>query len=1042
MKTLSPTLTSKITAFKALLLLLFCLPIYAQAGTITFNLLQQPCNADGQLEFTVSGVNLPCTVSIYFAGTGASQSYTLNSATDVIQNYTGEEVFVYASDGINVAFNTFASPPFTYSVNTTPAICPSLTGIATVSISGGQAPYSFDWVEDSNPSLIVANGNPANLSPGFYAVTITDANGCTYSSNMGGDSIYIYNQSGITVNMVTTPANCTNGTADASSITGGTAPYSYLWNNGATTSSISGLMVGSYDVTVIDANGCQETGYAYIQQAITIGVNPVTSAATCLQNDGEVITFGSGGTPPYSYQYSNNASTQSVSGLSAGSYSVNVTDANGCMGNGWFSITASTPITATNTISPSSCTIADGSAQLIVAGGTAPYSINWNVSPTQTGTNLNGVSAGNYSFYITDAVGCVRSGSVQIPFINPIYANITHANTLCNSNNGTATVNAWGGTPPISYFWNTGATTNSLTGLAPNGYSCTISDAAGCLLVKSASVQSISPITIYFNSTPASCMYSSDGQVTANPNGGQAPYTFNWSNGQTTSGITGLTPGYYSVYVTDANGCTKSQQVFVPYNSNNNSCYCSIEGTVYNDANGNCIQDNGETGLENIMIQCSGFGYDFTDANGNYSFNVPTGTYTISQVVQTIYPLASCQNNSNVVNVTATPNCTSTINFANTIVTLHDIQVMNTSYTPPIPGNPFYQYTIVSNNGTVGESGIQLGYKQDGQLGFLGSGNISYSQLDPTNEPNWYSVQTGFPSLVAGADHTIINEFITPTNIPLGTEIEIRDTVCYQNPLTDWVNDYTPWNNIHDYHTTVVGSFDPNFKEVSPRGDGAEGFITRNEEYLNYVVHFQNTGTWPAQLVVISDTLDSDLDWETLQPGWSDHDYTTSIDNNGVLTFRFENINLPDSASNPLGSMGMVSYSIKVKPNLPVLTEITNTAGIYFDYNAPVITNTTLNTITDSLLGTEEILPMEINAMIYPNPTHDNSTLMIRSENYKENVSVLLTDITGKLISEKTVSLSTGENHIALQNGNLDSGMYFVTIISGEKNKTLRLVKQ
>lgn len=1034
-------LSQNLSAFKGLLLFFFSLPIYANAGTITFNLLQQPCNSDGQLEFTVSGVNIPCNVNIYYAGTGTSQNYTLNSATDVIQNYTGEEVYVYATDGTSAAWNSFTAPPFTYSVNTTPAICPSLTGVAVVTVSGGQSPYTFDWVEDSNPSVIVSTGSPTNLTPGFYAVTITDANGCIYSSNMGGDSIYVWNQSGITINMVTTAANCTNGSADASSITGGTAPYSYLWNNGATTSSVSGLVVGSYDVTVIDANGCQESSYAYIPQAITIGVNPVTSAATCLQNDGQVITFGSGGTPPYTYQYSNNANTQSVSGLSAGNYSVNVTDANGCIGNGWFSITSSTPITVTDTVFASSCTVANGSAILNVIGGTTPYTVNWNVFPTQTGTNLTGVSAGNYSFFITDAVGCVRSGTVQIPFINPLYANISHSNTLCNTNNGTASVNAWGGTAPISYSWNTGATTNSISGLAPNGYSCTISDAAGCSLVKSASIQSISPISIYFNTIPASCMYSSDGQTTANPNGGQAPYTFVWSNGQTTNGISGLSPGYYSVSITDANGCSKSQSVFVPFNTSNNSCYCSIEGNVYNDANGNCIQDNGEPGLENIMIQCSGFGYDFTDANGNYSFHVPTGTYTISQVVQSIYPLASCQSNSNSVSVTAAANCTTEINFANTVIALHDIHVLNTSYIPPIIGNTFFQYTIVSNNGTVGESGIQLGYKHDGQLDFLGNGNLSYSQLDPINEPNWYSVQTGFPSLVAGSSYTIVNEFMTPVNIPLGTEIAIRDTVCYQNPLTDWVNDYTPWNNIHQYNPTVVSSYDPNYKEVSPRGEGSQGNISRAEEYLNYVVHFQNTGTWPAQLVVIRDTLDTDLDPETLQPGWSDHDYTASIDANGVLTFRFENINLPDSASNPLGSMGMISYSIKVKDNLPAGTEITNTAGIYFDYNAPVITNTTLNTITDSLLSSSEIEEKdEWNAVIYPNPAHDDAVLMISSSGDDE-VFVAFSDISGKVISERKIVLSSGRNLVSFQTGNYENGMYFVTIRSSEKIKTLPLIK-
>lgn len=1040
MKKQSINWIKKLKSLSLLSFFSFLLVTGVNSQSISFNLLQQPCNADGQLEFTVSGVNFPCNVNIYYAGTGTNTNYTLNTATDVINFYSGEEVYVYATDGVNGAWNSFSAPPFTYTVSTSPAICPSLTGIATVTISGGLAPYNFDWIEDSNPALVVATGNPANLIPGGYAVTITDANGCIFSSNMGGDSIFVWSQSGMTVNTSSTPANCTNGTAQVTSVTGGISPYTYLWSNGATTTSINGLVNNSYTVTVTDAQGCYETGYTYISQAITINVNPVTSAATCLQNDGSVITFGSGGTPPYSYQYSNNATTQSVNGLVAGNYSVVVTDANGCSGNGWFNIAASTPVTATYNVTPSSCTVDNGGATLNINGGTSPYTVNWSVFPTQTGSTLSAVGQGNYAFYISDAVGCIQNGMITVPTINPLYASISNSNTMCNTNNGTATVNAWGGTSPYSYSWSTGSTNTSISGLTPGGYSCTIIDAAGCTKVKSAYVQSISPISIGFSTTPATCIFNADGNVTTNIFGGQAPYTVSWSNGGTGSTISNLAAGNYYVYVTDANGCTKTSFVHVPYDPIDNSCYCRIEGIVYEDVNGNCVQDAGENGIENIMINCTGNGYDFTDYNGYYSFIVPSGTYTVSQIVQAIYPLAACQSNNNIVTVTSASGCVNTIDFANTVTPLHDIFVLNTAYTPPVPGNVFSQYTIVQNNGTISESNIQLSYKHDGQLGFTGSGNVSYTQLDPTNEPNWYSVQSAL-ALSPGASYTIINNFMTPANIPLGTSIYIRDTTCYQSPVSDWVNDYTPWNNIHTFIPQVMGSFDPNYKEVSPRGEGTQGNITRADEYLNYVVHFQNTGSWPAQLVVISDTLDPDLDQETLVPGWSDHNYTASVDNNGVLTFRFENINLPDSASNPTGSMGLVSYSIKVKDNLPAGTEISNTAGIYFDYNAPVITNTTLNTITDSLLSSFEMGDMdEWNAIIYPNPAHDDALLMISSGG-SDVVYITFSDISGKVISEKKVILSSGRNLVSFQTGQYESGMYFVTIRSSDKIKTVSLIK-
>src|SRR5690606_9865671 len=123
--------------------------------------------------------------------------------------------------------------------------------------------------------------------------------------------------------------------------------------------------------------------------------------------------------------------------------------------------------------------------------------------------------------------------------------------------------------------------------------------------------------------------------------------------------ISNLSTGWYTVHVTDANGCKADRKTYVNYNPNNNSCYCTITGTVFVDGNNNCIQDNNEVGVPNIQVKCSGgYGTKFTDANGKYSFEVVSGTYTVSEVVQHMYPLALCQNNNQTVNATAGTNCT------------------------------------------------------------------------------------------------------------------------------------------------------------------------------------------------------------------------------------------------------------------------------------------------------------------------------------------------------------------------------------------------
>jgi len=1020
-----------------ILMVLLCQLSVTSGQSITFNLVQQPCNADGTLEYTVNGLSFPCQVVIYNSDGTQMQNYSLTSNPGVLNAYTGENIYFSITDGVNWVSGSYSAAPFNIAISTTDAVCPSLTGTAVATVTGGSAPYSYQWIE-SPTSTIVSTVNPANLPAGEYSLMVTDNNGCVFGSDFGGDSVYINNVSGMTLNTSTTPAGCTNGVATVNSITGGTAPYTYLWSNGASTASVNNLSMGIYSVTVTDVNGCYQPTSVYVGQSPVISVNNTTTPATCVQNDGQVMVFGSGGTPPYTYQHSNGASTQAVSGLTAGWYSATATDANGCTGTGWYSIISVSPVTATFSSTPSLCTSPTGSASITISGGTPPYNTVWSTFPVQTGTSASGLGAGGYNFYITDANGCTRTGTVNIPVQNPMLAGINTANTLCGTSNGTASMSVTGGTPPYSYLWNTSATTTGISNLAPGVYSCTVTDAAGCSITKSRGVSSVSPVQIGFSTTPASCIFVNDGMISSTIIGGTPPYSYQWSSGQTTSSVSSLAPGNYSLFVTDAGGCTKSSNVFVPYNSANNSCYCTITGTVYHDVNANCIQDGGELPMENVAAHCSGIGYSYTDANGVYSFIVPTGTYTVSEIIQAFYPLSACQNNSNVVSVTAASGCTTTVNFGNSINPIDDIHIINFWYTPPVPGSNFNLYSVVSNDGTTTANDIQLGFRHDGQLPFLGSGQVSYTQLDPANSPDWYSVTTGFPVLNAGDDMTVINNFMTPTNIPLGTLLWMRDTVCYQNPISDWLNDYTPWNNVHNISPVVVASYDPNFKEVYPKGTGPDGDITTEVEYLQYTIHFQNTGSWPADKVVIRDTLDSDLEWESVVPGWSDHNYITSMDENGVVTFTFDNINLPDGASNPIASMGMINYSVKLKPGLAIGTQITNSAAIYFDYNAPVITNTTINTIVNNVDGIAEIKPEELFFSVYPNPADESVTIVKEGTSEETGVVWEMSDISGK---EVWISGNSSVSFV-LPVSTFESGMYFVKMISENKSKTVKIIIQ
>lgn len=1035
---------------RTLIVTLIC-AISMKSQTLTGTITTQPCNNNGVYSVSVVGLTPPISYT-YYTGGGAIIHSNVNSTTDQLINfpaYSNQYVYCFASDGTNNAYgqSSYYALPFYVSASGSPAICPATAGTLTASTySGSPGPFTYNWTN----IITLANysGNTVLVPIGEYSLVVTDQiTGCT---NLVGDSsIYIDQLSNINISYSTTAANCTNGTASVIA-TGGAAPYTYQWNTGSNSSSINNLTQGAYTATVTDSQGCTNNynwNGVYVQQGITISVNPSVTNATCIQNNGSAIGFATGGIPPYSYLWSNAQTTQTISALSGGTYyTLMATDANGCTGQGEAVISSNTPITVNYSSLPSSCNSPTGSSTLTINGGTPPYSTVWNTYPSPSyGPMVSGLPAGQYGFTVTDAVGCVQTGQVSITPVSTINSSLYPSSVTCPSTVGSVDSYVYGTNPPFTYSWSNGSASTQITNVPLGNYSCVVTDALGCSVTKSASLQSSSPVHVGLIPTSASCKFTADGSVIASAGGGSAPYTYHWGNGQTGTMTSGLPTGGVWVSVTDANGCSTNDYTYVNYDTTNASCYCTITGKVFKDANSNCTIDGGETGIHNIMIHCSNFGYTFTDANGNYSFQVPTGTYTLSESVNSSYPLASCQNNAIVQSITASAGCNNVINFANNVIALQDLHIITTSYpyNAPIPGNPYYQRVIIENNGTVQESGVQIGYVNDGQLGAFNASPNLFTQIDAVNYPNYYSVQSGFSSLTPGTSDVINLTFQTPTNIPLGTVVNFYDSTAYAAPInTTWLLDQTPWDNVQNYQQTVIGSFDPNFKEVSPKGIGAQGYIASKDSLLSYVIHFQNEGTYFAQNISVVDSLDSDLDWTTLRPGYSDHNYTTTVSENGVITFKFAGINLPwKSQYGDVMSSGMVTYTIKRKRNVAQGTQFKNTAAIYFDYNAPVITNTTINTLNDMLASVEEKSVLDnSDVVLYPNPTANmlNISISVKEASSKGQVNIL--DITGKLLSSQTITLDSGKNVIQENTSELTSGIYFVQVKCNDSFITKKLV--
>lgn len=1030
-------------------LLLASVALHADAQTVTFSVPVTPCHNDGVLTASFSGLTPPLSVTWTTEGTmGTSITRTVTGTTDGLTGYSGGPVHVTVSDGVNIATGTFTgAAPISYTITATDAACPALGTVNAVA-SGGTAPYTYQWY-NRNTGTVVAGSATTSLPTGDYGVIVTDAAGCKFGSQHINDGGAVVNYTSFTATVTATPANCTDGTATVSAVEAtAVAPITYRWSNGATTPTIAGLSAGVYQVEIVDALGCKATsapGSTYtpysasVSQTTLIVVPMSTTPASCSAADGAITTTVTGGTAPYTYVWSNGATTPSVTGIPAGSYMVNVTDANGCTGTSATWVSAGSPIVVTTSSSPSLCTSNTGNASVSMTGGTAPYTVQWYTSPMQVSATATMLAPGTYRYRITDAAGCVQTGAVTVPPINNVDGTFSSASPLCLLSNGSVSVSPNGGAAPYSYLWSNGATTAGISSVPAGHYSVRITDNMGCKTTKHFDLESYSTVGAALTVTDASCILNNDGAIAATGYGGAAPYTFGWNTGATGPVISGLKAGNYSVSVTDATGCTSKQNTYVHYDAANTSCYCTIEGTVYNDTNSNCTHDAGEPGIRHAQVFCTGIGYTYTDANGHYSFMVPSGTYTITQTVMPYYPLAACQVNNIPVTATAATGCVNTVDFANVGFPIHNMRISTSSLTSAVPGSTYLQRVAIINEGTVSEDTAGVSYRPDGQL----PAPVSFTPSGIFGGSGNYTT-TGLGAIIPGAEQVFTIAYNVPTNMSTGGTVGFRDTVGWNyTAAASWADDHTPGNNVANYQTTVVTTATPIFKEVTPRGTGAAGIIYTTDSVLEFTIHFQNTTNSTVQNVVILDTLDSDLDWTTLHPVTQSAPCKVTVYPSGsqkVARFEFNNINLEPAVAEDVRTHGMVTYSIEQLPGLTPGTQIRNRASIYMDYNAPVHTNSTLNTIgATGPVATTSTTGTTVNSlMVYPNPAASSFHAVVSSEQATA-ATLTVTDITGRTVAQRAITLVKGAQTITTDISHLAPGMYLINVLANGRVYTQKL---
>jgi hypothetical protein len=455
------------------------------------------------------------------------------------------------------------SPSLSFSVSQTDVSCKGgSNGAATVSVAGGNAPYTYNWIP-SGGSAATASG----LSAGTYTSTITDSKGCTVSA------LVIIAEPGLLTSAISTSTNILcNGAATGSatvSVAGGVPGYTYLWSSGAgTNATASGLSAGTYTITTTDTKGCITNSSVTITAPFLLSASTIQANVSCYGGaDGTAGVIASGGTSPYTYSWSSSVGTAATAaGLIAGTYSVTVTDANGCNIIKTVTITQPGELILTSSQTNVSCNGgSNGSATVAVVGGTSGYTYSWAPGGGSTAT-VTGLSMGTYTVLVTDAKGCAASTLYIITQPTALTAAINQTNVSCNTGaNGSATVTINGGTPAYTYSWTpSGGTLNTATGLTTGQYTLTTTDGKGCQLSTMVSITQPSGITITTSQINVSCNGGSNGSATASVTGGVGPYTYFWKPyGGTAATASGLTDGTYTVTVTDNNGCQNAMTVSI-----------------------------------------------------------------------------------------------------------------------------------------------------------------------------------------------------------------------------------------------------------------------------------------------------------------------------------------------------------------------------------------------------------------------------------------------------------------------------------------------
>ncbi|MGF1564708.1 MAG: gliding motility-associated C-terminal domain-containing protein [Flavobacteriales bacterium] len=554
-------------------------------------------NGAGQTPFTITasvttnynGQSISCngandgaaTVSVVGGVGPFSYQWVGGQQSSFTQNYTNLGAGTYTiivtdlGQGVTCVDNVQLTEPaqlaVLFFIETPPSCAGSCDGTATPIVIGGVGPYNYAWSNGETGLTAM------NLCEGLTELVVTDANNCVlvlqYEAELNETQ----------ANLTTVDVLCSGDATGEASVTpvgGNGGPYTILWSTGAGGNTIVGLAAGLYSVDVTDVSGCTITeNFEIFETAVLDAFIDDTTDLQC-ENvaDGSITASANGGTPPYTFSwtgpngYTGNGET--ITDLDAGSYTLVVTDLNGCEATIIAELTAPAAIVIASNVIDASCNGAsDGAIGLVVTGGNGGYMYSW-TGPngfTANSQNITNVAAGSYTVEVTDLLGCAETAVIEVD--EPLVVDLDAAvvDVLCNGDaTGSIQVTPLGGTPPYTYAWTgpNGFTGNTalISNLAAGNYALTLTDDNDCTVEVAYDVLEPSAITIDAVVDDISCNGATDGTITVTVSGGAEPYTLAWTGPHGASNdpvINNVGAGTYILTVTDDNGCEEQLTVNV-----------------------------------------------------------------------------------------------------------------------------------------------------------------------------------------------------------------------------------------------------------------------------------------------------------------------------------------------------------------------------------------------------------------------------------------------------------------------------------------------